>query len=245
MKVYNINEITDSKLLYDKKPPNPKYQIEQADGQIEIYDKRIELLKRAEDYATKGTNTFNKNNADELEFYNKLLNSYAKMAEYKVDEESLKSKGYTEEQINQYKDQSKVKKDQIYYDTILSFRNERKQLELEKEKLQSQKSAISNLTDEYVLYATNNGKIHLNSEIKKGMVLQGGSQIGTIANEDGELMIEVALSSSDRPRIHENDDVSIEVAGLNQAEYGTITGKVISIDEDATIDSQKVMFILK
>ena len=58
--------------------PEPKYQIEQADGQIEILNKRIELLKRAENEATKGTNTFNKNNADELEFYNKLLSSNAK-----------------------------------------------------------------------------------------------------------------------------------------------------------------------
>lgn len=314
MKVYNINEITDSKLLYDKKPPkfmyyiilvvvvlisafliwscvsiktyvvkgqglvttedksnimakvsgevkecyieegtevktgdkllvfnapDPKYQIEQADGQIQIYDKRIALLKRAEDEATKGTNTFNKNNTDEVEFYNKLLNSFAKMAEYKIDEASLKNQGYTEEDINQYKAQGKVKKDQIYYETILSFTNERKQLELEKEKLQTQKGAIASSTDEYVLYAGSNGKIHLNSDIKSGMVLQGGTQIGTIANKDGELLIDVALSSSDRPRIHENNDVSIEVAGLNQAEYGTISGKVISIDEDATIDSEK------
>ena len=219
--------------------PDPKYQIQQADGQIEIYDKRIALLKRAENDATKGTNTFNKNNADELEFYNKLLNSYAKMAEYKVDEESLRNQGSTDDQINQYKNQSKIKTDQIYYDTILSFTNERNQLELEKEKLQSQKSAISNSTDEYVLYASNNGKVHLNSEVKNGMVLQGGAQIGTISNEDSELMIEVSLLSSDRPRIHEDDDVSIEVAGLNQVEYGTIFGKVIGIDEDATIDSQK------
>jgi len=314
LKVYNLNEITDSKLLYDKKPPkfmyyiilvvvlliagflvwstksvktyvvkgqgivttenksnimakvsgevkesyieegkevkegdvllvfnspDHKYQIEQADGQIEIYNKRIELLKRAENEATKWTNTFDKNNADELEFYNKLLSSYAKMAEYKVDEEALKKQGYTDDQIQQYKDQGKVKNNQIYYDTILAFTNERNQLEIEKEKLESQKKSISNSTDEYVLYASSSGKIHLNTEIKKGMVLQGGSQIGSIATSDEELIVEASVASSDRPLIHENDEVSLAVAGLNQAEYGTLNGKVVSIDGDATINNEK------
>ena len=314
MKVYKLNEITDSKLQYDKKPPRfmnyiilvvliliigflvwstksvktyvvkgqgivttenksnimakvsgevkevyveegkevkagdtlivfnspePKYQIQQAESQIGIYNKRIELLKRAENEATKGKNTFDKNNIDELEFYNKLLSSNAKLAEYNVDEEALKKQGSTEEQIQQYKDQGKVKKDQIHYDTILAFTNERTQLEMEKGKLEAQKESITSSTDEYVLYASSSGKIHLNTEIKKGMVLQGGSQLGSIAITDEELIVEASVQSIDRPRIHENDEVSLAVGGLNQAEYGTLNGKVVYIDGDATIDSEK------
>jgi len=189
--------------------PEHKYQIVQADGQIEILNKRIELLKKAENEATKGTNTFNKNNADELEFYNKLLSSNAKMAEYRVDDESLKKQGYKDDEIQQYKDQNKVKKDQIYYDTILAFTNERTQLDMEKDKLESQKESITSSTDEYILYASSSGKIHLNTEIKNGMVLQGGSQIGSIAITTDELIIDTLVSSIDRPRIHENDEVSL------------------------------------
>jgi multidrug efflux pump subunit AcrA (membrane-fusion protein) len=48
------------------------------------------------------------------------------------------------------------------------------------------------------------------------------------------------LPSVERPRIHIGDEVAIAVGGLNQAEYGTIKGKVVSIDEDATIDSEKM-----
>jgi len=51
--------------------------------------------------------------------------------------------------------------------------------------------------------------------------------------------IETLLPSSERPRIHKGDEVAVAVAGINQAEYGTIKGKVLSIDEDATIDSEK------
>ena len=132
-----------------------------------------------------------------------------------------------------------VKKDQIYYDTIIAFTTERTQLEMEKSKLEAQKESITNSTDEYILYASSSGKIHLSTEVKKGMVLQGGSQIGSIAKSDEELIVDVLVSSSDRPRIHENDEVSLAVEGLNQAEYGTLNGKVASIDDDATIDNEK------
>lgn len=314
MKVYNLNEITDSKLLYDRKPPRfmfyiilitlalitgflvwsvksvktymvkgqgivttegksnlmakvsgeikevhieegkevkagdvllvfhspePKYQLQQADGQIEILNKRIKLLKRAEDEATKGTNTFDNNNSEEAEFYNKLVNSYIKQKEYNVDEASLKKQEYTEDQIKQYKEQAKIKKDQIYFETILSFTNEISQLKMEKSKLLAQSESIDSATEEYKLCAPSSGKVHLNTPLNKGMVLQGGNLLGTISTTDENIVVETLIPSIDRPRIHEKDEVSLAVGGLNQAEYGTLKGKVIAIDEDATIDNEK------
>lgn len=232
-------EVKAGDILLVFNSPEPQYQLEQIDGQIEVLNKRIELLKRAENEAAKGTNTFKKSDIDEAEFYNKLLNSYAKMKEYNVDEESLKKQNYTDDQIKQYKEQAKVKKDQIYYDTILSFTNERKQLEMEKSKLETQKEAVSKSTDEYKLYAQRSGIVHLNTPLKKGMVLQGGSLLGSISTTDEDIIVEALIPSSDRPRIHENDEVSLAVGGLNQAEYGTLKGQVIAIDEDATIDNEK------
>jgi multidrug resistance efflux pump len=232
-------EVKEGDVLLVFNSPEPKYQIQQAEGQLETINKRIELLKRAENEATNWKNTFNKSNAEEAEFYNKLVNSYVKLKEYNVDEEALKKQNYTDDLIKQYKDQSKVKKDQVYYETILAFTNERNQLEMEKSKLQIQKDAVSQSTDEYKLYAPSSGKLHLNTQINKGMVLQGGSLLGTIASTEEALIIESLIPSSDRPRIHNNDEVSLVVGGLNQAEYGTLKGKVIAIDEDATIDNEK------
>ena len=70
------------------------------------------------------------------------------------------------------------------------------------------------------------------------MVLQRGSLLGSITNNEESLIVETILSSAERPRIHIDDEVAIAVGGLNQAEYGTIKGKVVSIDEDATIDNE-------
>ncbi|MHC1685309.1 MAG: HlyD family efflux transporter periplasmic adaptor subunit [Clostridiaceae bacterium] len=83
------------------------------------------------------------------------------------------------------------------------------------------------------------GKLHLSNQITNGMVLQGGTLIGSIASTDENLVVETMLSSTDRPRIHIDDDVELAIGGLNQAEYGTIKGTVESIDEDATIDKEK------
>jgi len=314
LKVYNLNEITDSRLLYDKRPPRflffiilviltlivgfifwstksvktfvvkgqgivttekksnvmskvsgeisevyieegkkvkkgdlllvfnapePKYQLQQIEGQIEILNKRIEILERAEKEATNRINTFKRNDSQESEFYNKLVANHLKLDEYKVDEEALKKQDYTEDQIKQYKEQAKIKIGQIYYETISGFTDERKQLEIEQSKLKIQKESISDSYEEYNLYAPSSGTIHLNTALNKGMVLQGGALIGRILVTNGDMVVEALVSSSDRPRIHEDNDVSLAIGGLSQAEYGTLKGKVISIDEDATIDSEK------
>lgn len=86
--------------------------------------------------------------------------------------------------------------------------------------------------------AQKSGTVHLITLLTTGMVIQGGSLIGTITSKEKELIIETMLTSSDRPRIHVGDEVSLAVGGLNQAEYGTIPGSVLSIDEDATIDNE-------
>lgn len=322
MKVYNLHEITDSKLQYDKKPPALMYyvvlivtvliivailwanksvktylikgqgivttenkshimtkgsgeitevfikegsqvkegdvvfttsaletelQLEQINSQIETYTARINLLKKAEKNATDGTNYFNKNDDVEREFYNKLTAAYISRKEFDVDSEVLRQRGYEEIQINDYIKSQNNKRDEHYFKTISEFTNERKQYETEMSKLIAQREAGEKGKRQYEVLAQKDGVVHLNAPLTEGMVLQGGSLIGTITNNEEELLIETMLLSTDRPRIHVGDEVSLAVGGLNQAEYGTIDGKVISIDEDSTIDNEKgnVYFKLK
>ncbi|MDY2632285.1 HlyD family efflux transporter periplasmic adaptor subunit [Clostridium sp.] len=110
---------------------------------------------------------------------------------------------------------------------------------MELSKLVAQKEALEKGKEQYKVVAQKTGVIHLNTPLTSGMVLQGGSLIGTITSKEEELIIETMLPSSDRPRIHVGDEVALAIGGLLQSEYGTIPGKVISIDEDATIDNEK------
>lgn len=242
--VVNVNalegkEVKAGDVLFTLNPVEPNLESGQAEDQIEMFSKRIALLIRAENDATALKNSFDKNKADEAEFYNKLTNSYTKGKEFVVDEAALKAEAATKEQIKQYRVTQKIKSDGNYYDTILQFTTERTQLELEKDKLEIQKTALGKSAGEFKVVAPKDGKLHLSANITKGMVLQAGNLLGSITNNKEDLIIETLIPASERPRIHKSDDVAVAVAGLNQAEYGTIKGKVLDIDQDATIDSEK------
>ncbi|MBZ9606710.1 HlyD family secretion protein [Clostridium estertheticum] len=231
-------EVKAGEVLFTLNPVESNLQSGQAEDQIVLLNKRIALLIRAEKDATNQTNTFEKYD-DEKEFYNKLRNGYIKRKEFIVDEEALKKQGGTEDQIKEFKRTQKIKLDGNYYDTILQFTTERTQLELERDKLEIQKATLGKSAKEYKVVAPKDGKLHLSATITKGIVLQAGNVLGSITNNKEELIIETLLYSGDRPRIHIGDEVSVAVAGLNQVEYGTIKGKVLNIDGDATIDSEK------
>lgn len=314
MKVYNLNEITDSRVLYDKKPPafmkyiivilvlllglsiiwanksikayivkgnglvvseNKSYimvktsgeikevlvkegsyvsegdvlflidslesdiQVQQLETEISTVTKRIELLKRAEENARKESNDFDKNNELENEFYNKLKAAYSGRKEFDVNENSLRVLGYNDQEIEEYKNAQKNKTEEHYYNVIAEFITERNQYEEQLVKLESQKEALDKNREKYYVTAKKSGVVHLDSSLTKGMVLQGGTLVGSITGKDEEMIVETMVTSTDRPRIHLGDEVSLVVGGLNQVEYGTVSGSVISIDEDATIDSEK------
>lgn len=238
----NVTEgkkVKEGDVLFTINPTDSNLQLEQINSQIDYENKRIALLTRAEQDAAKGANSFNKNKPEELEFYNKLQDNYVKQGEYKVDEQALKAQGYNDDQIKQYKQTQDTKLNELHYDTILVFTSEKSQLQPDLNKLQAQKAALEKSLGSYNITAQKNGIVHLPAAITKGAVLQQGSSVGSISNTAEGLIIETLLSSSERPMVNVGDDVSLAVAGLNQAEYGTVKGKVISIDQDANVDNQK------
>lgn len=242
IKDVNIEEgksVKEGDVLLTINPVESNLQLIEVNNQLDYDIKRIELLERAEKDATNEVNSFDKNKPEEVEFYNRLKNSYAKKKEYAVDEASLKKQGYTDDQINQYKDQQSIKMNELHYETILGFSTEKSQLEADKSKLQAQKETYEKSLDRYKVVAPKSGNLHLATPITKGMVLQAGNLLGSISSNNDGFIVEALLSSNDRALIHEGDEVSLAVAGLNQAEFGTIQGNVVSIDNDATVDSQK------
>jgi multidrug resistance efflux pump len=234
-------------VLFTINPSDSNLQLEQANAELKYDNERIALLTRAEKDATKGTNSFNKNNPNELEFYNRLQDNYAKEGEYTVDVKALKAQGYTDDMIKQQQDQAKTKLNELHYDTILSFTTEKDQDEADAAKVEGQIDALKSSLSSYKITAETSGIVHLVAPLTTGTVIQQGNSLGSISDTSKGIIIETLLQSSDRPMVSVGDDVSIAVLGLNQEEYGTIKGKVVSIDQDADIDSQKgtVYFNLK
>jgi len=232
-------EVIEGDVLFTTNSLETDLQLEQINSQIDTYNNKIQLLRKAEENATNGTNYFDRYDDIESEFYNKLNAAYYTGKEFEVDKKALKDQGYEQKQIDEFVKTQKNKSDQHYFKTISEFTNEKNQYELEVSKLIGQKDALEKSKDQYQVVAQKSGTVHLSTPVTTGMVLQGGNLIGTIISKEEDLIIETMLPSSDRPRIHVGDEVSLVVGGLLQSEYGTIPGKVTSIDEDATIDNEK------
>ncbi len=210
-------------------------QKQQFEQQIALDNNRITLLDRLANDIKNNRNSFKKNDSVESEFYNRLDAMYTSQKEYIVDPDSLKKQGYTDDQIKQYQDNGEIKKQGLKSQLLDSTTKEKAQFVTERDKLQIQVNAAQNGQNEYVITASTSGIVHLSTPISNGMVLQAGNAVGTLSGSD-DLYFETYISSADRARISENQNVTIVVNGLMQSEYGVLTGKIVQIDSDATID---------
>ncbi|MDR3205689.1 MAG: HlyD family efflux transporter periplasmic adaptor subunit [Candidatus Methanoplasma sp.] len=85
------------------------------------------------------------------------------------------------------------------------------------------------------------GILHLDAVISPGMMLQAGTQIGSVSG-DGKKTIESYISSADRSKIDTGQECRFTVDGLAQTEYGSLRGTVESISSDAIVQEGGVYF---
>lgn len=85
-----------------------------------------------------------------------------------------------------------------------------------------------------VIKAKASGIIHMNSDIKPGMLIQTTIVLATIKPKNVDNIIEAFVTTADRAKLQEGDEVVITIDGLLQNVYGNIKGKVIQIDSDIT-----------
>lgn len=71
-----------------------------------------------------------------------------------------------------------------------------------------------------------------------GGIIKPGESVAEISPIEDELMIEAKVRASDRAYIYPGQKVSIEVTAYNFARYGMITGELIGISPDSTVDEK-------
>lgn len=221
-------------VLFTIKSTDLDLQGEQLEGQKAIYEKQIEQYDKLVESIKDGVNYFDALNPDDSLYYNQYEAYNSQIAQNELDTSTFKAYGYTDEQIvvEMKKNQSKLT--EIYYAAIKSAEESILQCQTQMGLIDAQLSAVGSGQAEYEVTANATGKIHMMAEYKEGMVIQAASPIASIASEQDEYTIQASVSVSDVPRIHIGDKVDIAVAGLTQAVYGTISGKVIRIDSDVT-----------
>ena len=136
-------------------------------------------------------------------------------------------------------------KDSLRYQTMSSMYTERSTCNSQ---IASANSSISNYDSEltkYTVKALCSGTVHYDSEMKKGIVLQSGTSIGSVSSDSDKKYVELYVSSSQRAKMEVGQECHFTVNGLLQSEYGSIDGKIESITSDASLTDSGAYFKVK
>ena len=256
--IKTIEQLRDSRLLFEKNPPkfgyillliftfsivaiiiwsifaHKNYMIiskgtitdRDASYVMTPYTGVIEECRLQED-----TNYFD--TSDSL--YYDIYETYKSQIQQNIfDASTYKSYGYSDEQIEIEMKKNQGKLSELYYSTLQSVENSMEEVKLQIASIEAQITALQSGKNEYEIKASTTGVLHLMADYKEGVVAQAGSAVATITPENGDMIIEAYVSTSDVARMKETDNVQIVVDGLAQSVYGNITGIVKSIDSNST-----------
>ena len=216
----NISEgsfVEKGDVLFTVKSTELDLQEDQITGQIEMYNEKIEQLRKLE-----------RSVMDNKNYY------ISQIEQNDIDTSSYKKYGYTDASIEIELERANAKTSEIYYSMLKSINESISQAEGEIQKLDIQKNSVESGQSEYQVFANTSGIVHMMNDYKEGMVVQAGGAVGSIANENDQYIVSALLSVNDRPRVSLGNEVNIEVTGLAQNTYGNLKGTLLSVDNDIT-----------
>ena len=206
---------------------------------IDKYEELIECIKN-------GENSFSDKEAEDLAYYYQYETYIAQVNQKKLDVSSYLAYDYSDEQIENLIEANDAVIAEIYYGTLKSISDEIIELKSEIASYEVQLSSINNGQKEYSVVASASGFVHMDTEYKTGMVVQAATVLGNIVEENKKYYVAAFVNAVDMPLIHLDDNVEIELNGLTQTIYGTLSGKVSYIASKSTItDDGKSNFLVK
>lgn len=157
-------------------------------------------------------------------------------------ESSIKDSEYSKEN----KTSTENQKDSLKSQLISQLGQERSQINAQIIEIEGKYLVDKAVQKKFDVTALSDGIIHYNTSLKKGMTIQTGTHIGTILSENIEdLIIDAFVTSNERTKINELDDVDIVVDGLMQTKYGYLKGLVKRIEKDSTVDNESKAVFFK
>ena len=191
------------------------------------YEKLVHSIQDDQNY-------FSATDADDALYYSAYESYKAQVTQNHIDTSAYKSYGYTDEQIEVEIEKNAAKITELYHAAIQSAENSIAECETQLDAIDAQLSALQSGYEGYTITATTNGTLHLLADYKEGMVVQTGSAIATITPENSDTLVEAYVTPADMARMHTGDTVEMEIGGLMQSVYGTISGEVVQISSNVT-----------
>ncbi|QTC40433.1 HlyD family efflux transporter periplasmic adaptor subunit [Bacillus sp. V3] len=200
-----------------------QFERESLNGQISKKEtKKAELISELEELK-KELRT--QQNAEENEFQ-------AEETKGKIEAKESEIEGITDE-INQFEQQKKnpaSQSKQVLSQLKSELGSARASLQSKLVELEAQMSVYSGQDSALTIKSNKNGVVHYLVPVKLGMTVQANQVIAQVSNSEDELQVEAFIDSRNISMISEGDPVKLSVQGVNIQKYGTIEGKIASID---------------
>ena len=145
--------------------------------------------------------------------------------------------------INKTEDELKDERMLMISQYQSQYYSQKGQYEYEYLGIKGQKEAYELTLETYKIYASKSGYINYSINLTSDTVI-GNDSLGTISEKltDDNVVIEAYVDASSRSHIKVGHNVDVAVVGLSQSEYGVISGSIISISSDSTINDDKVYY---
>ena len=209
-------------------------QKKEVEKSLPKYYKEIKQYERLKDSIADGRNYFS--NKKEDDYYYHVYETYCRQIEQEtLTKKSLKDAGFKESQVEDELRKNRIYLEEIYHSKMAEIDSKIDARKMEINTITSQIEGLKTANNEFKIKAPNSGVVHLNYECKKGTVVNSGETMASISDSTKQYYVKISISPKDRVKIKIGDIVEMEVDGMVQSVYGTITGTVISISNDITI----------
>ena len=120
---------------------------------------------------------------------------------------------------------------------IAQWQAQKREIERQIRSLNAESTRIYQESKNYIITAPSSGRLINFSGIQKGNYIIQGQEIGSISPEQS-LVVETYVSPKDIGFIHKNQQVKLQMDTYNYNQWGLLTGKVIQVDQNVTVDQQ-------
>jgi membrane fusion protein, peptide pheromone/bacteriocin exporter len=150
----------------------------------------------------------------------------------KIEAKESEIEGITDE-ISQFEQQKKnpaSQSKQVLSQLKSELGSARASIQSKLVELKAQQSVYSGQDSALTIKSNKSGVVHYLVPVKLGMTVQANQVIAQVTSGEDELQVEAYIDSRNIAMIREGDPVKLSVQGVNIQKYGTIEGKVVSID---------------
>ena len=120
---------------------------------------------------------------------------------------------------------------------IAQWQAQKRDVERQIRLLNAESTRIHQESKNYIITAPMDGRLINFTGIQKGNYIIQGQEIGSLS-PDQSLIIETYVSPKDIGFIHKNQKVKLQMDTYNYNQWGLLTGNVIQIDQNITVDQQ-------